>query len=64
MKGNYAVRHRDNELIKEAQKNQQEILRLRQRLARAQSGYDGFDQLLVDTDDNDETTNISTLKLV
>jgi hypothetical protein len=64
MKGNYAVRHRDNELIKEAQKNQQEILRLRQRLARAQSGYDGSDQLLVDTDVNDETTNISTLKLV
>jgi hypothetical protein len=65
MTGNYAVRHRDNELIKEVQKNQQEILRLRQRLARAQTGYATPDQLIPDTDDDvmDETTNISIIKL-
>jgi hypothetical protein len=49
--------------MKEAQKNQQEILRLRQRLARAQAGYDTPDQLAMDSDGNDETTNISILKL-
>jgi hypothetical protein len=46
-------------LIKEVQKNQQEIFRLRQRLARAQTGYSTPDQLNPDTDDtNDETTII------
>lgn len=62
--GNYAVRHRDNELVKEVQKNQQEILHLRQRLARAQANYSTPNTLLTETDDtNDETTNISIIKL-
>ena len=34
--GNYAVRHRDQELIKEVEKNQREIQRLRQRLVDVQ----------------------------
>jgi hypothetical protein len=63
MLGNYAARHRDSELAKEAEKNQQEILRLRQRLARAQLGYHAPDQLLIDSDDNNEMTNISIIKL-
>ncbi len=57
------MRHRDSELMKEVQKNQQEILRLRQHLARAQTGYDTPDQLALNTDGNDETTNISIIKL-
>ncbi len=63
MTGNYAVRHRDNELIKEVQKNQQEILRLRQHLARVQTGYKTPDQSSMHEEDNDETTNISIIKL-
>ncbi|CAF2959691.1 unnamed protein product [Rotaria sp. Silwood2] len=59
--GNYVVRHRDSELIKEVQKNQQEILRLRQHLSRVQAGYS---PLSMDTNINDETANISILKLV
>jgi hypothetical protein len=49
--------------MKEVQKNQQEILRLRQHLARAQTGYDTPDQLALGTNGNDETTNISIIKL-
>ena len=64
--GNYVVRHRDTELEKEAQKNREEILRLRHRLARAQAGYPPPtpDRLATDTDNiNDENTNISIIKL-
>ncbi|CAF3214390.1 unnamed protein product [Rotaria socialis] len=59
--GNYAVRHRDNELVKEVQKNQQEILRLRKFLARSQAG---LSPPPLNTNLNDETENISILKLV
>jgi hypothetical protein len=63
MTGNYAIRHRDNELMKEIHNNQQEILRLRQRLTRAQTGYNPSDQSSMNMDDNDETANISIIKL-
>ncbi|CAF4648755.1 unnamed protein product [Rotaria sp. Silwood1] len=59
--GNYVVRHRDSELIKEVQKNQQEILHLRQHLSRVQAGYS---PLSTNTNVNDDTANISILKLV
>ncbi|CAF1133715.1 unnamed protein product [Rotaria sordida] len=59
--GNYVVRHRNSELIKEVQKNQQEILRLRQHLSRVQAGYSPSS---MDTNIDDETANISILKLV
>ena len=62
--GNYAVRHRDNELVKEVQKNQLEILRLRQHLARAQADYSTPNPLMTETDEmNDETTHVSIIKL-
>jgi hypothetical protein len=63
MPGNYAVRHRDNELIREVQKNQREILYLRQRLTQAQLGFNSSDQLLTDTDVNDESSDITITKL-
>jgi len=63
MKGNYAIRQRDNELMKEIHNNQQEILRLRQRLTRAQAGYNTSDQSSMNMDVNDETANISIIKL-
>jgi hypothetical protein len=49
--------------MKEVQKNQQEILRLRQRLGRVQSGYNATQQSFLDADDNDETENVSIIKL-
>ncbi|CAF0950735.1 unnamed protein product [Adineta steineri] len=61
--GNYAVRHRDNELMKEIHNNQQEIIRLRQRLTRTQAGYKASDQFLMDVDENDDTANVSIIKL-
>ncbi len=45
--------------MKEVQKNQQEIFRLRQRLARAQNGYLTPEHITPDMeDDNEETTII------
>lgn len=49
--------------MKEVQKNQQEIHHLRQRLARAQTGFNTPDELSRDMDIDDETTNISIIKL-
>jgi hypothetical protein len=63
MKGNYAIRQRDNELMKEIHNNQQEILRLRQRLTRAQAGYNTSNQSSMKMYINDETANISIIKL-
>ena len=60
-KGNYAVRQRENDLIKEVQKNQEEILRLRQRLARAQTGYPDPDPAVPEVDDANEETTIIKL---
>ncbi|CAF1626128.1 unnamed protein product, partial [Adineta ricciae] len=54
--GNYAIRQRDNDLMKEIHNNQQEILRLRQRLSRAQAGYHLTDQ--VSNDDESESVSI------
>lgn len=46
------------------QKNQQEILRLRQHLARVQANYPTPNPLIIEADEmNDETTNISIIKL-
>ena len=60
-KGNYAVRQREQDLIKEVQKNQEEILRLRQRLARAQTDYPTADPAIPETDDANEETTIIKL---
>jgi len=49
--------------MKEIHNNQQEILRLRQRLTRAQAGYNTSDQSSMNMDINDETANISIIKL-
>ena len=57
--GNYAIRQRDNDLMKEIHSNQQEILRLRQRLSRAQAGYRLTDQISND----DESESVSIVKL-
>lgn len=57
--GNYAVRHRDGELMKEVQKNHQEIVRLRKYLARKQAG---LNPPPIETKPIEETENISILK--
>ncbi|UJR36357.1 hypothetical protein I4U23_029083 [Adineta vaga] len=57
--GNYAIRQRDNDLMKEIHNNQQEILRLRQRLGRVQAGYHLNDQLTMDN----ESESVSIVKL-
>ena len=63
MSGNYVTRLRDNELQKEFDKNQKEIIRLRQHLARLQANYYTSDQLIRDGTIHDEAENVSIIKL-
>lgn len=58
--GNYAQRHHDQELHKEAEKNQREIHRLRQRLAQLQLNSE---QLTLGADPNDQSEEISIVRL-
>lgn len=57
--GNYAARHRDQELMKEVEKNQREIQRLRQRLVNAQQTPSPSP----DRDYDDELEDVSVLRL-
>lgn len=49
--------------MKEVQKNQQDIIRLRQHLMRAQAGYNSSQLPSMDTNDTNEITNVSIIKL-